>query len=354
MGFYRIVKKTIKFVLYQMPKKWLIMIIFSLLMVFGLTQVKALDINSPNYVQFTYTNSWGNTSTYKITCDSPCIIRPDDNNNSYFSCYSASDNATKINVAYYVNGSEYYNGGGSQFLGSMTSSSMSGFTGGGDIALYSKENTLMYSHTNTINPSITTTTTIVRNYTFATLDIDGGNVVNSSNLVGSYLNYNYMGSDYRLDIDNYISVSPTGYCTWSIPRAELLQDMAIASGRVLTFELEVIVVVEGGRDFRYYSLGSYTLNPSTAQANAVNQDQNLANLENINSSINETNETITNDNIEGSSVVQQPDVPQDTSGVESGVNNIFSAIMNVFTNLDTTQNVVLPIPFTNKSITIPR
>lgn len=43
MGFYRIIKKTIKFILYQMPKKWLIMIIFALLMTFGLTKVKAVD-----------------------------------------------------------------------------------------------------------------------------------------------------------------------------------------------------------------------------------------------------------------------------------------------------------------------
>lgn len=73
----------------------------------------------------------------------------------------------------------------------------------------------------------------------------------------------------------------------------------------------------------------------------------------LNNTQEQTNNLISDSNVNNSAILQ-PDVPQDTSGVETGVNNIFTTIMNAFINLDTTQSVVLPIPFTNKSITIPR
>ena len=74
-------------------------------------------------------------------------------------------------------------------------------------------------------------------------------------------------------------------------------------------------------------------------------------IDNVNNSINNLNNTITDSNI-SNSVIQQPSVPTDTSGVETGVNNVFANIMNAFTHLDSTQNVVFPIPFTDKNITL--
>lgn len=119
-------------------------------------------------------------------------------------------------------------------------------------------------------------------------------------------------------------------------------------------------------DSSQYVLGNVTIAPDvpeqpseptapdyTDKFNEVNQ-----NLNNINNSINQTNQnledinnSITDGNV-SNSVILQPDVPDDISGVESGVNNIFTDIMNAFINIDTTQNLVLPIPFTNQSITI--
>ena len=50
MVFFRIIKKTIKFIFYQMPKKWLIMIIFAMAMTFGLTQVKGFSFTDNTHI----------------------------------------------------------------------------------------------------------------------------------------------------------------------------------------------------------------------------------------------------------------------------------------------------------------
>lgn len=74
-------------------------------------------------------------------------------------------------------------------------------------------------------------------------------------------------------------------------------------------------------------------------------------IDNVNNSINNLNDSITNDNI-SNSIIQVPTMPTDTSGVENGVNNIFTTIMNAYTNFNANQDIVFPIPFTNKNITI--
>lgn len=74
-------------------------------------------------------------------------------------------------------------------------------------------------------------------------------------------------------------------------------------------------------------------------------------IDNVTNSINNLNNTITDSDI-SNSIIQQPSVPSDTTGVENGVNNIFTTIMNAFISFDSSQNVILPIPFTDKNITI--
>lgn len=73
MGFYKFIKNVIKFVLYQMPKRWLIMIIFALVFAFGLTSVKAVDIDYSDSDLVVYDSA--NIRMYTI--DTPYILNND-------------------------------------------------------------------------------------------------------------------------------------------------------------------------------------------------------------------------------------------------------------------------------------
>lgn len=105
---------------------------------------------------------------------------------------------------------------------------------------------------------------------------------------------------------------------------------------------------------------SFTISSSVTQdyINNLNQqtatDTSQENFDNIQNSINNQsqsidnmNNTITDSTVDNSSI----ELPTDntTDPTQSGVDNIFQAIYNSFTS-GTPQNIVFPIPFTNKNI----
>lgn len=83
------------------------------------------------------------------------------------------------------------------------------------------------------------------------------------------------------------------------------------------------------------------------QTNAINNQTNAIN--NQTQSIDNINNSITDSTVDNSSI----DLPTDNTvdPTQSGVDNIFQTIYNSFTS-GTAQDIVFPIPFTNKSITL--
>lgn len=455
MGFYRFIRKVIKFVLYQMPKRWLIMIIFALLFSFGLTKVKAVDIDyndsdlvvydSANIRMYTidtpyilnndytgkielnfsmdYTSSsWvkpmainnaldiqtggypsGNTAKISYSLEGHTIANNVDfnwnqplkftldlnNDNSFYindnligsttdyNLVNSNNNVLRINsnqrarsflfnnlaiyntagIVYHYIVPIYYDG--SKYLYDIIDEETI-YTLDSSVDLGNPINKPSF----TINPRITTDSQYIENYTFSFLNIDGGDMKNATNFGNSsfYLLTDYMGITLETDLQPYKSVN-NNYVTFSVPKSVLIDNPSIKTGRNVSFRLLYYIFLEGGRDIIEYDLGSYTfdLSNNTSEENqTIAQDQTLgaiagvaSSVDNLNNSVQETNNIISSTEVNSSSI-QQPDVPQDSSGVESGVNNIFTAIMNAFINLDTTQSVILPVPFTNKSITIPR
>lgn len=90
------------------------------------------------------------------------------------------------------------------------------------------------------------------------------------------------------------------------------------------------------------------LNQQTATTTDEENQQNMEDaINNQTQSIDNINNTINDSNVDNSSVNLPTDNTQDIT--QSGVDNIFQTIFNSFTS-GTAQDIVFPIPFTNKSI----
>ena len=92
------------------------------------------------------------------------------------------------------------------------------------------------------------------------------------------------------------------------------------------------------------------LNQQTATDTSQENFDNIQNsINNQSQSIDNINNTITDSTVDNSSIELPTDNTSDPT--QSGVDNIFQAIYNSFTS-GTPQNIVFPIPFTNKNITL--
>lgn len=135
--------------------------------------------------------------------------------------------------------------------------------------------------------------------------------------------------------------------------------------------------MNGGTQTLVYDLGTYQLSLTGTQADQINEDSQRYLQDNINNNTNkivskmdevvsaqqETTQavedntravehlenTITDSNVDDSSI----NLPQDSSNdiTRDGLNGIFTSFYNAFCT-GTAQDIVFPIPFTNKSITL--
>ena len=93
------------------------------------------------------------------------------------------------------------------------------------------------------------------------------------------------------------------------------------------------------------------INQQTATSSDSEREQDLQNSINQQTqSIDNINNTITDSTVDSSSIELPTDNTNDPT--QSGVDNIFQTIYNSFTS-GTAQDIVFPIPFTNKSIILP-
>lgn len=156
-----------------------------------------------------------------------------------------------------------------------------------------------------------------------------------------------------------------------IPKSWITQNIVIRSGATITFDLIRYHRQEPSVTEERYPLGSYTLNLTPEQEEDINQDSNKQllsdinktqqqtnnKLDNLNTSQQETTQavenlenTVTDSNLQDDSVffptLDVPDLARD------GLTHIFDAFVLAFCS-KTPEDIILPIPYTNKSITIP-
>lgn len=356
MGFYRIIKKTIRFVLYQLPKKWLIMIIFALLMLFGLTKVQAatyidnIDIN--NLTCYEYIDTGGNLvdtdicltpGSYNNHANYQLYIEYLQSSRSYANAFSINDEeqndetsqSSMLLQQQYQNGQWYFRI--DKDWNTQDVFAMNGFT---KYSLYINMYDKYVSISNGSNFSHTYNFGNYTNDFYSTRTVKLNS--NKDYKSGSFYIYFMELTDYLPSVDRVVTLA-------RYYPAKYVHYIDATTSQIYTGFYNSV-----NNDFLVWKVGDYqyfgnVIDTPTYTDPGVDYSESLVN---INNSINDTNNFLQDTNISNSSI-QQPNVPQDSTGVQTGVNNIFTTIMNVFTNLDTTQNVVLPIPFTNKSITIP-
>lgn len=214
-----------------------------------------------------------------------------------------------------------------------------------------------------VEPYISTSSSSISSWSFDNLIINCGDCDPSSTF---WLECNYEGYTFDIDVDDYISVN-NGIAIISIPKYVLNESIVLRNGFEFGFNLQVR---QPNMQVLYYQLGSYTLILDTQQQQEINEDSNKQLLSDINknqqqttqaidnlnnsqqettNAINDLNNTITDDNIQNSSIY----LPSDTSNdiTQDGLNGIFTSIYNAFCT-GQAQDIVFPIPFTNKNITL--
>lgn len=128
--------------------------------------------------------------------------------------------------------------------------------------------------------------------------------------------------------------------------------------------------MNGGSQVLVYPLNSYTISLTTQEQENINQDSNRDLLSSINNSQQQTTDAINRqtEKIEEQTekIEEQTDylkddtinnnsiyLPQDNSNdiTQDGLNGIFTTIYNAFCT-GQAQDIIFPIPFTNKNITL--
>ena len=212
------------------------------------------------------------------------------------------------------------------------------------------------------SPFIENQSTTIENWSFDYLNIDSGSVgyVYYDDLL-DITSYADLNLKYTYDGITYSQIIPSGFLgdwsdsnfTLSIPKTWLLSNVNIQNGKTVDFYLEV--KKQNVSDNIYY-LGTYTLSLTSAEQEQIQQASDKALQGEILQSQQETNNkldtldnTINNSNVDFSGSDLPSDSTQDITA--DGVNGIFTSIYNAFC-VGNAQDIVFPIPFTNKNITI--
>lgn len=170
-----------------------------------------------------------------------------------------------------------------------------------------------------------------------------------------FLNYSYDDNDYSINITQYLlkQESPNLFYYFRIPKFDILKNMVVRPNTSITFTLTCSPSFE---EENTWDLGTYALSITQEQADIINANinqqitnnnttinqQNSENLQNINDSIN-------NSDVEFSDSSLPTDNTEDITA--EGINGIFTSIYNAFCT-GSAQDIVFPIPFTGKEITL--
>lgn len=207
-------------------------------------------------------------------------------------------------------------------------------------------------YSNTIEPYIENSSTDIEDWSFDNLSINLGTLGFNENDV---LIFTYNNIEYSLFLKDYVETVGAGNITnpISIPIAALNNYIVFTENADITFEYGSVV---GVGNVLKYNMGTYTITLSTTKVNELNDnaDRNIQNAildktEETNQQLQNLNDSINDDNID----VTANDLPSIdvNSPTENGLNNIFQNLYNAFCT-GQAQDIVFPIPFTNKNITL--
>lgn len=207
------------------------------------------------------------------------------------------------------------------------------------------------------NPFIENQDSDITSWNFSNLVINGGILENSTSYGQNYFTLKaiYNNTTYLLDIDNYKTID-NNIITFTIPKSDLLNGAYIRDTYSIDFSIIYYERVEGGNQISEFSLGSYTFSLTSNEQEVINQDNNQQLLGDIKQEQQQTTQAIENldntikdTNIDNSSIYLPSDNTQDIT--QDGINNIFTSIYNAFCTGEA-QDIIFPIPFTNKNITL--
>ena len=286
---------------------------------------------------------------------------PSSNSNEYIiRVYSNTySNAAKW-YAYYYNTKEYVSTGNYSVI-DLASNSPNSNT---DYFLYtnraiytsSSSNDIFFTGANSSldTPIIETPSSSIIDFSFDNLIINA----HSFDINDSYeLQFTYPNNSTKItgNIDSYKSIQNNNLI-FTIPKSWITQGIVVRTDTIITFDLLQFHRSGNAVTQNRYSLGGYTLDLTTEQETEINEDSNKQLLSDINNNQKETTQavehlenTITDSNVEDSSIYLPTDNTNDIT--QEGLNGIFTSIYNAFCTGEA-QDIVFPIPFTNKNITL--
>ena len=343
MGFFRIfyiIKSCIKSVLYKLPKKWLIMIIFALLMTFGLTKVKgasyidSADINTNNLTFYEYLDIKNN---YFDTGINPSVGTSSAHNNRaiyieylqsaqrYSVAFNINEDMNNNNLPYNSSESgielqQQYDPSQSWFRVNRNWNSQSIFNLSNNtkhelhlnfIDNYASIDGHMYNFGSYINDF----------YTSHTLYLNS----NPSYLATTFRVY-YMEVDELINNGQDVSVLHKYYASKYIDTTNPLTTTTY-NGFYDTITGDFLIFVTGSSA----TFGNETESPIVPPTEPSGDTDYTQNLEDINSSINETNDFLQDTNVDSSST----QMPSANVSNQSLINSVDSSFTDFFSDYRT-------------------
>lgn len=320
--------------------------------------IKKVYDNTWNY----YHNQYGdnlaivifrnNDGTITSNCYNPSNVTFYFNNDNF--CVRSSNSSTTFGASWY-----YDNGDNRTHTNyNLSGDNVTTYTK----ALYLYSNIYLYDTETVVvrpsllpNPVITTSSSSIVNFSFNNLTINAQDLPYND----SYeLQFTYPNNSTKItgEINQYKSIQ-NNKLVFNIPKSWISQNIVIRSGSVITFDLLQYHREGNAVTLEQYSMGGYTLSLTSQEQQEANEDSNKQLLSDISQNQQQTTQavenlenTITDSNVADDSIfLPSLDVNDPT---QVGINNIFDLLYNAFTTGDA-EDIVLPFPFTNKTITIP-
>lgn len=361
MGYFNfyIIKKLINsfFHYIRKNKRFIIIFIIFVCILFIKEKCFAFDYDADYYVQW---NDSTRGKTYRVTSDKPIIIIP---KQSYPSALNCNDMFTGniLQISEYENGTLRFTGSGSWFMDNTDfyGKNVSISTYKGYYIAFKYDTTLHSIYEFSANcPPFIYNRVDIPNWDFTDLQIVLGDTIQPyphDERWTFILTVQYNGVNYTYDITNDLqqvyfegNSNINTYGRLSIPRYDILNDIVVKKNDIVRFYLQTKYTTNNvDYIIDNYNLGSYTIGADLSTSenlSAIND-----NISNVDNSVQELKDTITDPTVDsGASDLPSTNVNDPT---QTGIDNIFDSIYNAFCT-GTAQDIVFPVPFTNKSITL--
>lgn len=179
--------------------------------------------------------------------------------------------------------------------------------------------------------------------------INTNGMIIPSNIYNFFINYSYGDYDYSFNINQYLLIddntSPRTFY-FNIPKFEILKNIVVRPNTSISFTLTCTPSFEYENT---WDLGTYALSITQEEADNINSNTGQQITNNNADNIQNINDNINNSDVEFSDSSLPSDNTEDIT--QEGINGIFTSIYNAFCT-GSAQDIVFPIPFTGKEITL--